>query len=389
MVLRRDAAGRLVEAWARVLEGEMVGVLPGGADHPLWGASDRIVRADRTVLTVCGAVDWDRPASIPPLAEPERLAPGAGTALLNLLAALAADAGAGPLRYRGPYPTEQLFWALAESFRFDPGGRDPVAAFTAGAEAALLSGESREAPLDWTPAPHERRFDWAQGVAVQLRDGVEKVWWEGRAYHRREWQGLGRRDHRRVRPLTDAAGARFVAGLEALGRPLEDHLVLDDQGGLLERRDPGGDDPGGEAPLAPPWREPLGGLLRLEATPLLGRAVEAVWPSVELAWGPVRRDLVAVRGRRVTLARALPRAYLRRDRDRALAQRLVREVLDLVGPPVRRQAAAWLEAQPAGRREALLAAAAQADRAALAAAVAGPLMRLVDLLAEGGALEGG
>ncbi|MGH7268004.1 MAG: hypothetical protein ACREMB_24570, partial [Candidatus Rokuibacteriota bacterium] len=333
MEIRRDAAGRLVEVWARTLDGQMVGVLPGGADHPLWGPSDRIVGADRTVLTVCGAVDWDRPPAIPPLAEPARLPPGAGTTLLNVLSALAADAGTGPLRYRGPYPTEQLFWALAESFRFDPAARDPVAAFTEGAEAALVSGASREAPLDWTPAPHERRYHRADGVGVQLRDGLEKVRWEGRAYYRREWQGLGHRDHRVVRPVTGAGGgARFVAGLEALGRPLEDHLVLDDRGGLLARLDPRGEDPGGDAPLAPPWREPLGALLRLEATPLLGTAVEAVWPSVEVAWGPVRHDLVAVRGPRVTLSRALARAYLGLGRDRALAQRLVRDVLDLLGP---------------------------------------------------------
>jgi hypothetical protein len=28
------------------------------------------------------------------------------------------------------------------------------------------------------------------GPSVQLRDGVEKVWWEGRTYYRTEWQRL-------------------------------------------------------------------------------------------------------------------------------------------------------------------------------------------------------
>ncbi len=53
--------------------------------------------------------------------------PGGGTAVLNLLAGLAADQGGGPVAYHGPYPSEQLFLALLESFRYEGGGSDPLA----------------------------------------------------------------------------------------------------------------------------------------------------------------------------------------------------------------------------------------------------------------------
>src|SRR5262249_15452244 len=175
-----------------------------------------------------------RIAYVPPLADPTRLPPGAGTAILNLIAGLAADQAAGPLRYRGPFATEQLFWALADSFRFDPTEPDPLGRFLDGAEAAFLGGALREAPLDWTPAPHERLL-LEGGVAVQLRDGVEKVGWEARIYERPDCQGLERRGHRVVRRATGPdGGPRVMASLVALGGPLEDHVVLDADGDLVE-----------------------------------------------------------------------------------------------------------------------------------------------------------
>lgn len=284
----RTATGAFTAGWVRVpgLGGEPVGIRAGGAEHPLWGPSDRIVRGRDAAeaLTVAAAVDWDRLDRIPALADPTRLPAGAGTALLNLLAGLAADQGAPRLRYRGPYATEQLFWALAESFRFEAAGDDPVGRFLDGAEAALLAGTMREAPVDWAPAPHERLFlDAAPGgLYVQLRDGVEKVVWEGRPYYRTDWQGLTRREHRVVRaaPAPDG-GLRFVVGLAALGRPVEDHWLLDAEGGVIDALAPpaGADEPGRETPLAPPWRAALGALLPLEASPLLATAIAAVWPA--------------------------------------------------------------------------------------------------------------
>ncbi|MBI2468246.1 MAG: hypothetical protein HYV62_10600, partial [Candidatus Rokubacteria bacterium] len=350
LAIQRDRQGALREAWVRNMDGALLGVLPGGAQHPLWGASDRLVRppvrsgTPPERLTICGAVSWDGIAAIPPLADPTRLPPGAGTGILNVLAALASDQQAVTLRYRGPFPTEQLFWALCESFRVETDAADPVAAFTEGAEEMFARGESREVPLDWTPAPHERLF-LPDGVYVQLRDGVEKVFWDGRVYHRVTWQGLRRRGHRVIRASTEPDGRpAFVAGVEALGRPLEDHLVLDARGALLRR--PAGalarpaEQP--EVPLAEPWREALGWLLLLEATPLLSTAIATVWGMTEVVWGAVPLDLIDARGASLRLARALVEAYgaehtrTAADARRALAQRLVGDVLDLLGPPIRR-----------------------------------------------------
>ncbi len=347
VAIRRGPAGEFQAAWMPGTEGSVVGVLPGHADHPLWGDSDRIVR-NGELLTVCGTVDWDRVAYIPPLADPTRLPPGAGTAILTMLAGLAADQGAGPLRYRGPYATEQLFWNLAESFRFDPAEADPLGRFLDGAEQAFLAGVVREAPLEWTPHPPERLF-LEDGISVQLRDGVEKVSWDGRTYHRRDWQGLERREHRVVRRVTGTdESPRFVASLVALGRPLEDHLVLDTAGNLLERLPAPPPAPEPDVPLGPVWRDALAALLPLEATPLLGPAIARVWPSVKVVWGAVWRDLVEARGEGLRLALALARSFaaMRVSLDggarRDLARTLVRDVLGLVGPPVRGAAAAWL-----------------------------------------------
>jgi hypothetical protein len=250
LALRRSGAGELLHLGGPTPNGEWVGILPGGATHPLWGPSDRIVRGARPdasaeALTVSGALDWDAITAIPPLAEPARLPSGAGTTLLNALAALAADQGAPTLRYRGPFATEQLFWALLESFRYPTAADDPLEAFLHDAEAAFAAGDSREAPLDWIPAPHERVFRDG-GVYVQLRDGIEKVGWEGRFYYRTEWQDLVRREHRVLRRTTGPRGeAWVVAGLDALGGPLEDHLILDGRGNVVAR-------PALDAPAPPP-----------------------------------------------------------------------------------------------------------------------------------------
>src|SRR5206468_2622297 len=116
----------------------------------------------RKALTVFQSLDYERLDFIPPLAEPVRLLPGAGTALLDLLAGLMKDQGVTRVRYRGPYPTEQLFTALLESFRYDPAVTDPLGRFMDGGD------------LDWLPAPHERH-QVAAGLSVQIRQEVDKV----------------------------------------------------------------------------------------------------------------------------------------------------------------------------------------------------------------------
>ena len=395
-VFDRDERGVLRAAWLTLADGDAVGLLPGGAEHPLWGPSDRIVReslgGERTSLTTAAAVRWSAVDFIPPVAEPARLPAGAGAALLNVVATLAQDQGRPALRYRGPYPTEQLFWSLTESFDLgEPAAAPgPLAQFLADAEATFASGVSGEAPLDWIPAPHERRR-LVDGLGVQLRDGVERITWRRRSYHRTECRGLRRREHRVVRVVDLDGEARYVASLEALGAVIEDHVVLDARGSLVDGRDPGHEE-GPEYPVATPWREALRALLPLEATSLLAGAIEAVWPATELAWGPVPGDLVAVQGSVIRLSPKVARAYRSAwvatpaGARRALAQRLVREVLGLIGPGIREAAVAWLLGLPAARQTSELEASAHRDRVGLARVALAPLGRLLDLLEVGRAM---
>ena len=198
-----------------------------------------------------------------------------------------------------------------------------------------------------------------------------------------------------IRAVAAAAGGRgYVAGLQALGRPIEDHLVLDPAGEVLDRPDPATEDPraGRDRPLDPVWVEALGALLPLEATPLLADSMAGVWPALRVVWGPVPRDLIEERATTLRLSTALAAVY-RAERARrpasarrALAQRLVREILGLLGSPVRRAAALWLEAQAAPRRAILLEEGAGVDRREAAARAAQPLQRLLDALEAGAAL---
>ncbi len=399
VVLNRGPLGELHEAWASLADGRAVGVLPGGSHHLLWGPSDRLVLAPSggapTTLTLAAAVSWNAVNLIPPVAEPGRLPSGASAALLNILAALAWDQGRPALRYRGPYPTEQLFWSLTESFRFGAlgPGFDPRARFLESAEVTFARGAPEEAPVDWIPAPHERRVH-SGGLVVQLRDGVERVTWEGRTYHRIECQGLRRREHRVVRTVEPGGRTRrYVACLEALGIVVEDHLTLDERGDPLDRHLPGLDPPL-ETPLAAPWRDALGALLPLEATPLLAGAIEAIWPELRVVWGPVPGDLVETEGVTLRLSPKLlgvyrtARAATPAAGGRTVAQQLVREVLGLVGPAVRQAAAIWLEALPVARQQAELATAGRRDRVGQAAAALAPLGRLLDAVEAGTALRG-
>src|SRR5207247_9171975 len=107
----------------------------------LWSADQPGLAVERRALTMFSSVDYARVDTIPTLAEPARVPPGGGTAILNFIAGLARDQGAGSLRYRGPYPSEQPFLPLLESFRYDDAAPDPLAAFVDGTR-------------HWNPAPH-------------------------------------------------------------------------------------------------------------------------------------------------------------------------------------------------------------------------------------------
>jgi hypothetical protein len=329
-------------AWAKCLlpDGRWLGLEPAADTHPAWGASDRVWLMEPAAawatcerLTLFQSLDYTRPDFIPPLFEPRRLPPGGGTALLNLIAGLMKDHGVATVRYRGPYPTEQLFTALLECFRYAAGEALPLERFLA------------DGALDWHPAPFETHH-MRPGVVVQLRHEIEKVVVDGVTFYRAEWQGVRRREPRVVR----TEGDRVICSLWVLGGPLEDRLVLDRSGEILESPPPAPDAAPG-APLPPVWRGALGELIARESAPALALAIAQVTDDLELEWGPVPGDLLRVHGQAIRLSRRLreagaaARAGAASPQERAeQALRFVLEVARLLAPEVRRRAQARLEA---------------------------------------------
>jgi hypothetical protein len=145
--------------------------------HPLLGDA-HVIEGTGGPLTAMTVIEWDRPTRIPTIAEPGRLPPGAGGALLNELARRAVRAGVAALRYAGPYPTPGLWRALGRSFR--TAGSE--AEFTADVLGRALRLAFDEISIDFAPAPHERI---AHGAGwVELRDGIERAVIDDVAYER-------------------------------------------------------------------------------------------------------------------------------------------------------------------------------------------------------------
>lgn len=335
-VVRRTAAGRLESGWVRIPDGSWLGIEPGATREAPWGLSDRLWHAAEppdsgwrgTPLTVFEALDYARIDRIPALAEPARLPPGGGTAVLNLLATLARQQGVRRLAYRGPYPTEQLFLALLESFRYEPAAPDPLASFMDGG-------------LQWVPAPHERVVA-ADDLYVQLRGRVEKIVWRGTAYYRPDWQSVVRHAPRRIRDAPD--GVR--CSLWALERAVEDHLRLTADGDLVEVL--------AVEPLPAATRLMPSAIWEGVVATVAARSAGALAPFIEsgggafsLEWGPVARDLVLIgRGRvrisgrlRATLAQRLAAAPSRAG-CAALGLAALAEMAGLVGDALRARAQA-------------------------------------------------
>jgi hypothetical protein len=348
--LRWTADGRLAGAAVRLPDRSWIEIEPGGAAHDArWGASD-LLRHDGRSLTHCAAIDWARVDAIPPLAEPARLPPGAGTGVLNLVAALADDQGRGPLAYRGPYPTEQLFLALLESFRWQPIEDDT------GAEIDVLATFMRGG-LGWVPAPHARTFP-EDGVYVQSRERVEKVVWRGHAYYRPDWQGVERHAPHRLLE----AGGRVDASLWALGVPLERHLVLSPEGEVLAIVAP--PPPSGPASALPAAVSAgLTAVVVAGSAPPLADSLRAVAAGLALEWAPLAEDLAVLDGDRARLSPRLRRALAERVRAASSRAEQVRlgftalaELGHALGDGLRARAQARLAVAPPAVQAAALAA---------------------------------
>jgi hypothetical protein len=375
------AAGGLAVAEVRLPEGGWLTIVPGAAHDHRWGASD-LLQLGGAPLTHCAAVDWAAVDAIPTLAEPARLPPGGGTAILNLLATLATDQHRGPLEYRGPYPTEQLFLALLESFRWaSAAGRptsedpdpsvDPLALFVAGG-------------LSWWPAPHTRAFA-PGGLYVQSRERIEKLTWRGRSYYRPDWQGVARHSAHRVHE-TDG---RVIAGLWALGGLLEEHLVLAPDGtalsaGLLDPVD------GPVRRLSPTVAAGLTAVVVAHSAPALAESLRAITPALDLEWAPLTGDVAVLAGDQVRLSTRFGRELAARTRAAPSRTEQVRlgfvalaELAHALGDGLRARAQAQLAAaSPAAQAAALDPARAPAGAAAGAREIGLAVEALLDETAQ-------
>ncbi|MBL4686121.1 MAG: hypothetical protein JKY37_16125, partial [Nannocystaceae bacterium] len=98
---------------------DTISIVANTGEHPIFGPVDALCDAAGETLARFGRVNWARPQYVPPLDLPGRLPPGAGAAVLNLVAIVARNADLARMRYRGPYPTAMLFDALLTSFRVE------------------------------------------------------------------------------------------------------------------------------------------------------------------------------------------------------------------------------------------------------------------------------
>ncbi len=326
------AGGGLAGASVRIPDGSWIFLEPQAGVEAPWGAVDRLWHG-ATPLTVLTAVDWAHVVTIPTVAEPARIPPGGGTAVLNLLATLAHEQRASRLNYAGPYPTEALFLALLESFRPDPEGGDSLARFMAG-------------DLAWTPAPFTPSFE--DGAYVQWRERVEKVVWHAGTYYREDWGRVRRRAPLRVHD----AGGGVRCSLWALGVPLEDHLLLDAAGtphAIVAPSVPEGP----TRPLDARVRDGVIAVVVAMSAAPLAAALRDVSATLAFTCGPVALDLARVDGAEVRVASTLASALARRLAEPAtpaahaeLALAALAEIATAVGDGLRARAQAHLAADP-------------------------------------------
>ncbi len=126
---------RLRSATLRLPDGSEIHIRPEARQHPVLGLCDSVIvnGRQRTFFTT---VDWAEPGFIPAMDAPGTLPPGAGSAIMNLLAHLAKKA----LRYKGPYPTAALFDTLGFAFQHEGDPESALSMFTANVEALALRG---------------------------------------------------------------------------------------------------------------------------------------------------------------------------------------------------------------------------------------------------------
>lgn len=287
-VTRRDGGELVALAWdGDTLVGLEVPAPPGGAPvlvrgervaHALFGEAHPVV-VGPTPVTWMGTVEWARPSTIPPIEHPARIPGGAGTIILNTLAMLAERAPVEHVRYAGPYPTLALWQSLVQSYRVAGAGNDETT-FCAGALERAARADMTPVAVDFVPAPFER-VRAADGVMVQLRDGVERVTVGGETY-------AGDRGVRRLVPVDGEGGDRGIAAEVWLGgEPWSRVALVTNDAALL----------GGPWPLPAPTGDVVGQELPRELKAALSELVgELMAPPLAAVAGGVLAEVPVVWG---------------------------------------------------------------------------------------------
>lgn len=338
--------GTLARFKVRGLDGRFLGVLRDAASHLGWGRSDSVVRLagehgfviDHT-LTIFASVAYENLDFLPPLDTPTSLPIGGGSTILNVLAMLGQDQKKSVMRYRGPYPTERLFATLCESFRYSGEPGPTRERFTQSADERAVQLSMEETTIDWRPSPHERFFP-APDTCVQLRDGVEKVYDRGRTYYRPD---LAVNAYALRTERLEEGQTRYTAGLTILGQSVEEHLVLDTTGEIIERRDVASSPYlRGPTRLSDEWKAVLVRLIATESTPLLRSALWPIMDELTLVWGGVQGNLWAHADTEIFLHAGIVvafRAAVAKIRSAGegllLAARFTSELARLLGPLIR------------------------------------------------------
>jgi hypothetical protein len=328
-LVHRDDGDLARRIWLRLPDHRELALCLDAAEHPVLGRCDVVRDASGRVLAHATATDWRGPTRIPALDRPGALPPGAGTAILNLLAWQAVRAGSGPLRYHGPYPTLALWHALAASFRVDEPLAAAQARFTADAEARALAGTFGEIDVAFHPAPHA--WAWPRPrICVQHRVGIERVWLDGHAFDR-DPLGL-----RRLRSDGDTVIVCIAVGEEVWAEPLR----------LRANGEPLGEPaplpavpPGLCGTLLPPAViEVVGGVVVAESPRALQPALRHVLSRARIGWGDPGLALVGWHDGTLELHAGL--VTVLPTEPAALLGVLVRAL----APALRRAAADWLDA---------------------------------------------
>ena len=168
----------------------------------------------------------------------------------------------------------------------------------------------------------------------------------------------------RLRVLqTEEGQRRYIASLTILGQALEDHLILDEQGEILERLpNPSRRSLRGDPVLSPDWKAALVRLIAAESTSLLHIALWPVMDELTIMWGTVNKELWALSGNELVLHAGMIAVH-RETQSRAnsagekllLAARFLSELARLIGPLIRSRAQAQLASlSPADQNVALL-----------------------------------